>query len=413
MRLTIENVGIIEKADIEINGLTVIAGNNDSGKSTVGKIAYSLTKSFEDFEVNYEKSKNLMIQKYFRDFYILLRENIELRNSSESIRFMEKFMFYRRVDNRKLLESLNQFKEFIKKDSTKLNPKVRQELEKNFQKINDSFNENESKNFKILKSIKEIFESEFRNQINNLFTNESKINVWEGKNAVINLIVKDNKILQDKSKKIDEIFPFDSSVFIETPFILTYKDAIEDSDDIYHVSDLLSKLERPNLIKKDSLLNINKIINGEIIFDEEDNKFSFNKNSNNKKLRIDMINAASGIKSLGILQLLDKSGEFNKNLLLVIDEPEVHLHPDWQVEYSKLLVKLVKEGVKILITSHSPYLIEALNKFSKKEDITNQTKFYLSELNKNGKAIIIDKTKDKEEIFDKLSKPFERLVFEE
>ena len=124
-----------------------------------------------------------------------------------------------------------------------------------------------------------------------------------------------------------------------------------------------------------------------------------------------MLNSASGIKSLGILQLLDRSGEFNKNLLLVLDEPEVHLHPEWQVEYAKLLVQLVKRGVRVLVTSHSPYLIEALNKFSKEERIGEDVKFYLSKLKTNGKAIIVDKTQDKEEIFDKLSKPFERLVF--
>ena len=58
MKLILQDVGIIKKADIDINGLTVIAGNNDSGKTTIGKIVYSLTKSFEDFELNYEKSKN-------------------------------------------------------------------------------------------------------------------------------------------------------------------------------------------------------------------------------------------------------------------------------------------------------------------------------------------------------------------
>jgi predicted ATP-dependent endonuclease of OLD family len=411
MQLRLENVGIIEKADIDINGLTIIAGNNDSGKSTIGKIAYSLTKSFEDFELNYEKSKNMMLERYFRDFYILLRKDVDLRKNSELREYMERFMFYRRFDNKKLLESMNKLKEYIDNSEAILNPNAKKEVYNNIDKINSLFNESESKNAKILKSVKKIFASEFRKQINNIFRSESKISVWEGKNAVINLIITNNEILQDKNKKIDEIFPFDSSVFIETPFILTYKDALEESSHIYHVNDLLNKLEKPNLTKKEGSLNINKLINGEILFDEEENKFSFNRTTANKKIKIDIINAASGIKSLGILQLLDCSGEFNKNLLLVIDEPEVHLHPDWQVEYSKLLVKLVKKGVKILITSHSPYLIEALNKFSKEEKIQDQTKFYLSELNKEGKANIIDKTKDKSEIFDKLSEPFNRLIW--
>jgi predicted ATPase len=36
MKLTIKNIGVIKEADIELSGLTVIAGENDSGKSTVG-----------------------------------------------------------------------------------------------------------------------------------------------------------------------------------------------------------------------------------------------------------------------------------------------------------------------------------------------------------------------------------------
>ena len=75
------------------------------------------------------------------------------------------------------------------------------------------------------------------------------------------------------------------------------------------------------------------------------------------------------------------------------------------------LIKLVENGVKVLVTSHSPYLIEAINKYSKNSNIEQDVKFYLSELKNNGKALIVDKTNDKDEIFDKLSKPFERLIF--
>ena len=37
MVLEIKNVGLIESASIELNGITVIAGYNNSGKSTVSK----------------------------------------------------------------------------------------------------------------------------------------------------------------------------------------------------------------------------------------------------------------------------------------------------------------------------------------------------------------------------------------
>ena len=46
MKLHIENFAKIANADIEINGITVIAGENNTGKSTVGKILYSLFDSF-------------------------------------------------------------------------------------------------------------------------------------------------------------------------------------------------------------------------------------------------------------------------------------------------------------------------------------------------------------------------------
>ena len=35
MKLSIRNVGKLKEADVEINGITVITGENDTGKSTV------------------------------------------------------------------------------------------------------------------------------------------------------------------------------------------------------------------------------------------------------------------------------------------------------------------------------------------------------------------------------------------
>lgn len=416
MRLKLENIGIIETADVEINGLTLIAGNNDSGKSTIGKVVYALTKSFEDFEKNYEREMSIKLDMYLRHFYILFRKSIDLGKYPEVLKFMDEFRYYRRIDNKKLFELIENNENLL--SGIDMDDENKTEIIKMFNEIKILYQEKETRNSKIINSIRTIFKSEFSNQITNIFENEGRIEVCEGENKIINLTIKDNKIIGGKSSSIiDEIFPFDSSVFIETPLVLAYKADLKRSN-IYHVRDLLFKLMKPNLNKvrtelntRQTELNISEIVGGEVYFDEETDQFSFMKTVGHKNVQINIANSASGIKSFGILQILENAEEFNKNLLLIIDEPEVHLHPGWQVEYAKILIKLVENGVKVLVTSHSPYLIEAINKHSKKSKIGKDVKFYLSELQNNGNVIVLDKTNDKSEIFDELSKPFERLVF--
>lgn len=57
MRLKIENFAKIKNADIAINGITVIAGENNTGKSTVGKIIFSLYKSLVGIEDKIEMQR--------------------------------------------------------------------------------------------------------------------------------------------------------------------------------------------------------------------------------------------------------------------------------------------------------------------------------------------------------------------
>ena len=57
MKLRIRNVAKIEEADLELNGITIIAGNNNTGKSTIGKIVFSLFNSLVNLEEKNSKAE--------------------------------------------------------------------------------------------------------------------------------------------------------------------------------------------------------------------------------------------------------------------------------------------------------------------------------------------------------------------
>ena len=104
------------------------------------------------------------------------------------------------------------------------------------------------------------------------------------------------------------------------------------------------------------------------------------------------------------MQLLINNGFINRKSILILDEPEIHLHPKWQLIYAKIITTLAKNDIPILVTSHSPYMIEALKRFSDKENISVNTNFYLSIDN------LIENENNLEAIFSKLSEPFKLFM---
>jgi len=79
-----------------------------------------------------------------------------------------------------------------------------------------------------------------------------------------------------------------------------------------------------------------------------------------KGLDIDLYNASSSIKQLTPL-LLYLRYRAQENDLLIIDEPEMNLHPESQAKLLEVLGMLVNAGVNVLLTTHSPYFMSHLN----------------------------------------------------
>ena len=84
-------------------------------------------------------------------------------------------------------------------------------------------------------------------------------------------------------------------------------------------------------------------------------------------LSIDLYNASSSIKQLSALVLYLRY-KAAPNQLLIIDEPEMNLHPASQVRLLEVLAILVSLGVRVLVTTHSPYFMAHLANLAQRSE---------------------------------------------
>lgn len=115
------------------------------------------------------------------------------------------------------------------------------------------------------------------------------------------------------------------------------------------------------------------------VSDKKNDPLSFLR-SLNKNLETSNTTTSSGIKQIGIVQLLLLNDKLKKEGYLIIDEPEVNLHPEWQFKFAEILVLLAKElNITIYLNSHSPMFIEAIDAFAEFYDMSNDVNYYLTE----------------------------------
>lgn len=56
--------------------------------------------------------------------------------------------------------------------------------------------------------------------------------------------------------------------------------------------------------------------------------------------------------------------------VLIVEEPEAHLHPEMQVKFTRLLAALVRAGVRVIVTTHSEWVLEELANIVRRSVLT-------------------------------------------
>ena len=405
MKLSIKNVGKLKEADVEINGITVIAGENNTGKSTVSKTLFSLFNGFYNFDNKMLKLKSKDIRNIFWRFI----KNLNRENANILIDISDKIVkdTSYKFDRNKLIKLIQENRNFISIEY----------LGEVSEKIFDILNIKDEEYLE--NTISYILNNEFDNQINTIWSDDLGEIALKIKENELKLKIKNNKVIKIENK----INLRSEVIYIDDPFVIDNLNEYKWRDINYlenHKESLETKLIREKnektfsdkIIAKNNLQQITEklkeVINGKIKFNQ--GKWIYEL-ENNKELNLK--NLSAGLKSFAILKRLIENGNLEEKGIVILDEPEIHLHPEWQIKFAELIVLLQKEfKMHILLTTHSPYFLKAVQVYSKKYKISNKCKYYMSELD-GEQAILVDKTNKTDDLFYKLAISFENLMNEE
>ena len=100
----------------------------------------------------------------------------------------------------------------------------------------------------------------------------------------------------------------------------------------------------------------------------------------------------------------------DENTVLILDEPESHLHPEWENIVAEITVLLAKKlGVKILLTTHSSNFMLAVDAYMKKYDFIDKTNFYKTKIIDDGLVKYDLVNENMEKIYEEFYVPFSRM----
>ena len=219
------------------------------------------------------------------------------------------------------------------------------------------------------------------------------------------------EILTDR--KIGSILGLDDAIYIDTPMALSITDS---SNHFWNELLFMLKNQDENIDisceAKEMLNRITKITRGEVVEKKDlfgQKELFYTRKSDNLTIKLE--NAATGIKTFAYIEQLLRKGYLTNRTILIIDEPEAHLHPQWIVEFARILVMLNKEiGLKIMIASHDPDMVSAIRYVSEAEGTLDNTSFYIAEQNGNSQTYTYkDLGNDIEPIFVSFNKSFELI----
>ena len=419
MRLKIDNFAKIKHVEITSDGITVIAGENNTGKSTIGKVLYSAFNAFYDMDLKIENRRQEEILEITRRGVrnALMHSMPGTRNSSYLRITSDKIG---RTISSKLMEAESMdevlFRDYLEQACAQYNVRLTEEsvselLEDSYEKI---VARKRNDDYKVALELIERF-------FNQVFDEQIKCLQSSGKDTKVSLDI--------KGKELDVVFRGNQCVqwqadynilheafFIDDPFVLDQvSDHLWFSIGNRYRKELLNHLNETDddimdgifeaVSAKENLKEIydilKRVADGQILV--QNGQWSLHSEKFEEPIHFE--NLSAGLKSFVLLKLLLEKGILKEKDVLILDEPEIHLHPEWQLVYAEMIVLLQKKfDLSIVVTTHSRDFLEAIELYAKKYELFPKCRFYLSG-QEEGLSVFEDVTECLDKIYSQLVTP--------
>jgi len=415
MKLSIKNLGFIKSGEFETNNLTIIFGKNNSGKTYLSHTAYILSKETKKLFSMFAK-KELDIKKLLDEgsgsTIININEIIDT-NSYTTLNI---------VNNSGLSQHFALHPKYFSKTEIQFDfySLYKKAIKSSFEIIIESHISSEELLVRKEKNSEDIsiIRLKSKTHFDSLFTNENHFDYFYK--------------YQIASAICEEIIDLD----IKNPFIITSERTgiamfLKEIDN--NRSDIAEEISISRITGRFKKTNIDKIVenklssysmpiadNIRILRNQHDlrkrtsnlstKKSYFDLRKSLRKItkgtfKVDLSGdvsylmdegtttneipfhvASSSIKSMVLMDLYINHIA-NVDDTLIIDEPELNLHPDNQTIMAELIVRLVNIGVNVIMTTHSDYIVREINNRIRLHAAPKESSLYKSLVDSNLDAI--------------------------
>ena len=421
MIVELRNVAKVREAVVRIDGITVLAGFNGSGKSTVSRGAWALISVFRTLWERVEKERILSMATLLRQEFFV---------SSRIFQRLTKFVQEIGLD-KAFFANADRVYNWLEEQQLIRDPRLSREafiaryegLQEGLQAMLARPDEDYARFV-----FEKMFGTLFSGQIGPL-TNETAISEFvlsvEGARSVVAFQGQKTREFEAQvtnaigsvfyvspSHNLDDYAERDHLVWshsVMPEMDVVWQSALyrQGADETFESLEETERLEHRRVLMDDIVQTVHGRLGME---DARTLRFS----DMDTKCSVAISNMASGAKSIAMLVRALETGAIREKGLVILDEPESNLHPEWQVRFAEFLVLMVnKLGIRVLLNTHSPYFLRAVEVFAKQHRLTDRLHAYeMCPVSEEGPIAFVaqEATDDLARIYKSMAKPFDELL---